>query len=646
MGNGSQSTAGAKTGASWPSLRQALASVLATWNVQRLAVKLIAGIGLVGFLAIGTSSLLLATTIRPGFESLEKRVIDDQVERAKLALTTDIADLESHAQDYAIWDESYQFALDGNEAFKNETLDPPSISNLSINGFAYVRYSGEVLGAVYLDETSDKADESLSGHLATIASSPTILATARKGKPFHRFVTMDGKFILVSGAPITKSDGSGVSTAFVFMAREISVPDISSLLRTEVKLIPLSAMHGQKLETRIDDGWLITVPIANDGQSPLGGLQFRLPASISTLGSRTLSIALTTTIAILLTLLIATIWIVRSLVLDPVARVSERLYQIGRSGRLEELDQKPRSFEIGLLGQVFNEMVGQLRAARKELEDRSYELGKSDWAAGVVHNVRNSLAPVTVILTKSVTDGASVDSALVARAIAELARPEISSDRRAKLAQFLGRVLQDFDDRGTVRRKELTSAKLLVGEALEILANRSEDRAAEKVPVEPVNIHEVVLGNAPLAQFAKFGRVDFTMPESGPDILANRLQISQVVANLITNSLESISRTDNRPGRIAVSFHEAVVEGSQALEIRIRDNGTGFSSETGARLFERGYSSKAAKRGGLGLHWCANTVTAMGGNLELVSPGEGQGACARLTLPLADPQSSVNSIAA
>lgn len=49
----------------------------------------------------------------------------------------------------------------------------------------------------------------------------------------------------------------------------------------------------------------------------------------------------------------------------------------------------------------------------------------------------------------------------------------------------------------------------------------------------------------------------------------------------------------------------------------------------------RGFSTKPGHSSGLGLHWRANTVNAMGGALTLSSAGLGQGASATLTLPAA-----------
>jgi len=82
-----------------------------------------------------------------------------------------------------------------------------------------------------------------------------------------------------------------------------------------------------------------------------------------------------------------------------------------------------------------------------------------------------------------------------------------------------------------------------------------------------------------------------------------------------------------------VSMHRA----GDTVTVHIRDDGEGFDTTTGATLFQRGLSTRAHKSGGLGLHWCANAMTAMDGALRLESEGRGRGAVAVLTLKAAEP---------
>ena len=118
-------------------------------------------------------------------------------------------------------------------------------------------------------------------------------------------------------------------------------------------------------------------------------------------------------------------------------------------------------------------------------------------------------------------------------------------------------------------------------------------------------------------------------------MLANRVILSQVVGNLFANAAEAIAATGKGGGSIAVSIHEK----GDKIEIVIRDDGEGFDPALAPTLFQRGFSTRPHKSGGFGLHWCANSMLAMDGALELQSDGKGMGAKAILRLaaaPLAD----------
>ncbi len=54
------------------------------------------------------------------------------------------------------------------------------------------------------------------------------------------------------------------------------------------------------------------------------------------------------------------------------------------------------------------------------------------------------------------------------------------------------------------------------------------------------------------------------------------------------------------------------------------------------RVFEKGYSTKSKETNyGIGLHWCANVISALGGRIWATSAGPGRGTSMHLMVPLA-----------
>ena len=95
-------------------------------------------------------------------------------------------------------------------------------------------------------------------------------------------------------------------------------------------------------------------------------------------------------------------------------------------------------------------------------------------------------------------------------------------------------------------------------------------------------------------------------------------------------------------GSITVTIDEA--DGNAC--IAIRDDGEGFAADRAPTLFQRGFSTRKHKSGGLGLHWCANSMGAMQGALKLESEGPGRGAVAILTLARAPAAAATRDLAA
>jgi signal transduction histidine kinase len=109
------------------------------------------------------------------------------------------------------------------------------------------------------------------------------------------------------------------------------------------------------------------------------------------------------------------------------------------------------------------------------------------------------------------------------------------------------------------------------------------------------------------------------------------------MGNLILNAYESIQRARRRKGRIRLSAASEIVEDRPMVRLTVQDNGTGFEDDTGRKVFQRGFTSKGeGDTTGLGLHWCANAVSGMGGRISADSRGAGKGAEFHVLLPVAE----------
>jgi PAS domain S-box-containing protein len=113
-----------------------------------------------------------------------------------------------------------------------------------------------------------------------------------------------------------------------------------------------------------------------------------------------------------------------------------------------------------------------------------------------------------------------------------------------------------------------------------------------------------------------------------PDVEADRVQIQQVLTNLIMNSLDAMQEIPGRVRTLAITsdFDDAKVT------LTIADNGKGLDPEQHHRIFDPFFTTKSNGMG-LGLSICRSIIEAHGGRIW-ASPNSPHGAAFHLSLPL------------
>jgi two-component system sensor kinase FixL len=115
-----------------------------------------------------------------------------------------------------------------------------------------------------------------------------------------------------------------------------------------------------------------------------------------------------------------------------------------------------------------------------------------------------------------------------------------------------------------------------------------------------------------------------------PRVVGDRVQLQQVLVNLILNGLDAMDGVAGRPRVLTVRSERA---GSGDVTIDVKDSGKGIEPSQLDRIFEPFYSTKAAGLG-MGLAISRSIVEQHGGRIRAAS-NDGAGVTMRLTLPAA-----------
>jgi two-component system sensor kinase FixL len=243
------------------------------------------------------------------------------------------------------------------------------------------------------------------------------------------------------------------------------------------------------------------------------------------------------------------------------------------------------------------EAEARLRAA----EDAMRRLARADsltvMSVGIAHELNQPLTASANYLGAALRwlERAGGEGPAMAEARAAIAEAAAETQRAGAIL----RGLRDFIDRGEAGQSEVALAPL-VAETVALLAAA---RGGEELPVA------------------------LEMPEAPVLVRADRLQLQQVLVNLLRNAIEATEGQAERG--LAVRL---CVQGAQA-RLSVLDRGPGLAPEVGARLFEP-FVSTSAQGMGMGLSICRTIVEAQGGRIA-AEDRPGGGAAFVIQLPIA-----------
>lgn len=209
----------------------------------------------------------------------------------------------------------------------------------------------------------------------------------------------------------------------------------------------------------------------------------------------------------------------------------------------------------------------------------------------------------------------------------EINQPLTAATNYASTAAF---VLEQRNDVEKAREymKEISAQLLRAGGIISrlraFLSNREIELRRESLEVvvqDAVNL--VLIGSRRVS-----GRLHVEIPRDIPPVYVDRIQIQQVLVNLLRNSFESCDEVE-RETRIEIVARKS---GEHMVEIRVTDNGTGLPEGFAERLGQRFSSTKGESGLGIGLNISKRIVEAHGGAL-VAEDGDPHGATFRFTVP-------------
>jgi two-component system, LuxR family, sensor kinase FixL len=236
-----------------------------------------------------------------------------------------------------------------------------------------------------------------------------------------------------------------------------------------------------------------------------------------------------------------------------------------------------------------------LHAAQTALADASRMATLAEMSATIAHEVNQPLAAIVM--------GAETGLRWLSRDDPDMAKVEQLLRRIVSNARRANDIVQRIRNMATRHEPELIPIDLneVVNEALLFVRDELESRSI---------------------------KLSVKLGAGLPVVPGDRIQLQQVIVNLLVNSIHALTQAEGPTRRIML---DTSADEDGAVGFSIRDSGPGISDENLDRVFESFFTTKQDGMG-IGLAICRSIITAHGGSIA-ASNHPGNGAQFRFSLP-------------
>ncbi|HLX71818.1 MAG TPA: ATP-binding protein [Verrucomicrobiae bacterium] len=237
----------------------------------------------------------------------------------------------------------------------------------------------------------------------------------------------------------------------------------------------------------------------------------------------------------------------------------------------------------------------QTQILSQELAHANRVAALGELTASFAHELNQ---PLTAILTNAQAAKRLVDKTRGPKGIEPILSDIISDDLRAgKIIQSLRAMLK----KGPARFRPIKVNKLIE----DVMTLVHEDAVLRRV------------------------ESSLLLDPSAPTVWGDRIQLQQVILNLVMNAFEAMDAADVTIRRLTIKTQ---IADKRSIVVLVRDSGPGVSPERLGRLFEPFFTTKAGGLG-MGLVICRSIVQAHRGEITAIN-NAGGGASFRVVLPV------------
>lgn len=568
-------------------------------------------------LLIGFVFILMSTVVYSRFSRIEQDHALENMKRVEQGFLNIVEALEIKSADWAIWDDTYQFIKDRNDAYITSNLSPSSLSNLQINDVVYFDTNANPTFKISLD-WEKKIERPFQNE---------ILKDFRSDSRFFKYPELttvySGVFMFSQGPlitvarPILNSQAQGPIEGTLVFAQDFDQEQLLKLsqrVKLNLKILPWDGRRVYQWEVR-ELNWKTLsgkVLIKDIYDQPAFILYAEIPREIlrQALWSFGLLFVLLLITAALFTGIVFAL--IDRMFLKRLNVLTQQFVAIGNSVEIEGYLQMEGNDELTELTGSFNKIITEINKKREDINKVNQKLHEN--LKDTKH--KNKLLEDSKRAILSILEDLEIEKKKVSKQKEDLEKVNLeldsfvytaSHDLRAPLrgissfATFLYDDYKDkIDDDGKGYIEEIRKGAERLSRLIDDLLTLSRITRI-KNPFEDVVVTELVRSILERIEFdVKSTKVDLVIQEDLPVIRCDRIKLEEVFLNLINNAIKFSSKNTEKLPRVEVGYKMD----EEFHQFFVRDNGIGIAPEHHQQVFEmfkRLHSNREYEGTGAGL---------------------------------------------
>jgi len=557
---------------------------------------------LLGIIYILSHSIFLQS-----FRKLEVSQTKKNIERIENSVATEIGDLVSFSADWAVWDESYKFILDGNPEYVAANIVESTFQDSRLDFIIFVNKSAQVIFGKKYDHVNEVMLDLPAGLLAYLTPESILFRPKLADQAFGGIIKLKQESYIITAYPISDSNKEKDPRGILLMGRNLNKDLIDRLTKTTQVATQLHHVNEWKesekiIAKEISDKGVSKINYVNDNiviayvllkdifGMPVVLIESKGDRDIYQQGVHAISYMMAALILCAVVIAIILIFIIQRIITSRVIFLEKSVHHIEVTGNFSNrVESEPSDDELGALVLRINSMLESIQISQAQLETARADaemasLAKSEFLTSMSHELRT---PLNAIL------GFSQLLDLRTNNLTETEEKWVSEIIIA--GEYLLKLISELLELSNIEsgKFDLDIKPLMVSTTIEKAVNM----------VTPV-----------ASQFGVRLSIE-TDALIGLTLEADEIRLQQIFINLLTNAIKY-----NRHGG-RVSLRGAII--GRYCYIKVEDNGIGISAEKIDEIFkpfQRGDVYDSGIDGvGIGLSITRRLVEAMSGRVEVKS---------------------------